>query len=334
MENKLNTEQNIARYLSGELDEKNIELMERDLMSDEEKEQQMKDFTRIWEKSVEIKDYDSLNVDSDWDKVRSKMGFKTNSKRIPFRKYMLRIAAILIVALGLVYFLNSLIKTVTDETDYFQVAALEATKEVQLPDNSKLILNNGAKAFYNNNFGVTNRDIILEGEAYFEVQRNEEIPFKVFVESSTVEVLGTSFNIKTIKENIEVSVVTGKVAFYETTDKENRVELVKDEHSIFNTRKHSFTEKKTINQNEMAWRTGMLIFEGGEPLDEVFIYLERFFNQKIDVESERIKQIAIGPHIVEMNKPLAEVLEEIKEAAANEFVIIEDEDSYLIRSNN
>lgn len=335
MENTSNTDQYIAGYLSGDLDDKKIELMERDLLSDSEKEQQLKDFARIWEKSAEIKNYDKLDSDADWEKVRLKMGFKTKSKRLPFRKYALRIAAIFILAFGLAYFFNSIIRTVSNPDDYYQIAANESSKEVTLPDNSVITLNKGSKIVYNNNFGKVNRDLILEGEAFFSVQRNEDLPFKVFVESSTVEVLGTSFNIKTSKENVLVSVVTGKVAFYETTAKDNRVELVKDEQSYFNTKKHSFDEKKLIDKNTMAWRTGTLEFKGGEPYGEVFICLEEYYNKKIKDETGVLAARTLeSPIGFRTNESLLDILNGLNHAAGagEEFVIVEQGNNFIIRS--
>ncbi len=335
MENTSNTDQYIAGYLSGDLDYIKIEQMERDLLSDSEKEQQMKDFTRIWEKSAEIKNYDKLDANSDWEKVRAKMGFKTRSKRIPFRNYALRIAAIFIFAFGLAYFLSTIINNVpnVEKNDYFQIAAGETSREVTLPDNSIITINKNAKIVYNNNFGKTNRDLILEGEAFFKVQRNEELPFKVFVESSTIEVLGTSFNIKTSKESVLVSVVTGKVAFYETSEKQNRVELIKDEQSLYNSKKHSFDEKRAINKNTMAWRTGTLEFLGGEPYEEVFSYLEEYYNRKIKIETDMPIERKISAYTIKINDSLVDILNNLSHAAGGEFVVIEEGNNFIIRSN-
>lgn len=332
MENTSYNDQNIAKYLSGELEDKNIEHMERDLMNDREKEQQMKDFTRLWEKSSEIGNYDSLNINEDWEKVRTKMGFRPHAKRIPLRKYALRIAAILILALGLTYFLSTLINTVPEQNsfEYIQVASANQTKLVTLPDNSEITLNENSKIIYNNNFGVNNRDLILEGEAYFEVHRNEEIPFKVFVDNSTVEVLGTSFNINSFKNNVRVSVTSGKVAFYETAEKNNRIELVKDEQSEYNGKNHLFGEKKSHAPNAITWKTGALKFND-ESYSEVFDYLEQYFDAKIVVETNQISTRTIGDIEFRLDDSLSEILENMMDAAGNEYVVVELGNNYIVK---
>lgn len=332
MENSSYNDQNIAKYLSGDLEDNIIERMEHDLLNDSEKEQQMKDFTRIWEKSSGISNYDSLNINEDWEKVRTKMGFSPHVKKIPPRKYALRIAAILILALGLTYFLGKLINTVPDQNsfEYIQLASTNQTKLVILPDNSEITLNINSKIIYNNNFGINNRDLILEGEAYFDVQRNEVIPFKVYVDNSTVEVLGTSFNIEASKEKVRVSVSSGKVAFYETAEKENRIELIKDEQSVYHRKSHSFGEKKSLTPNTFTWKTGALKFNN-ESYTEVFSYLEQYFNTKIVVETSQISTRTLVDVQFRLDDSLPDILDYMMLAAGNDYVVVESGNNYIVR---
>ena len=67
---------------------------------------------------------------------------------------------------------------------------------------------------YAQDFGINERSLNLSGEAYFEVTRNEEIPFKVHTEELDVKVLGTKFNFRNYKDDLEAKVclLEGKVA--------------------------------------------------------------------------------------------------------------------------
>lgn len=290
MDKKTNiyNDEDIARYFCGELEEKYIEKMEEELLNNKKNEKEMKDFARIWKKSADVSVYDKLDVDSDWEKVRDRMGFRTRRKKLSFKKYLLRVAAIVVLAVGLSYFLSTLIKSFpTDpENDYFQITST-GIKEVILPDHSVITLNKNATLFYNNNYGKANRDVILEGEAFFKVVKNASLPFKVFVDNSTIEVLGTQFNIKPQKGNVQVSVLSGKVAFYATTSKSNRVELVKNEQAQYNVAEQSFEEKTVLDSNNIAWKTKLLKFEDNA-LEEVFQSLEDYFGVQIKITDASI----------------------------------------------
>jgi hypothetical protein len=71
------------------------------LIHDDEKSRRDFDaYIEVWEKSADIKDFDKIDTLADWQKVRSRIGFKTISRRLPFRSYLVRIAAVLILAAG------------------------------------------------------------------------------------------------------------------------------------------------------------------------------------------------------------------------------------------
>jgi transmembrane sensor len=283
MKNTLYNDENIAKYFAGELDEKKLEMMEKDILHNNDKEQEIRDFSRLWEKSAELAAYDKIDADADWQMVRGKMGFTKSSKTIQFSKYIVRIAAVLVIAAGLAFLYNIILKQDRVSNDYLQFSAINATQEFVLPDNSKVTLNRNATLFYSNNYGKNNRDVILKGEGFFQVTKNKELPFKVFVNNSTIEVLGTSFNIKPEDNDVVVSVVTGHVAFYETTRKENRVDLVKDEQSEFDTKDKVFTEKSKIDENNLAWRTHRLFFKR-ENVKDVFETIAEYYGKELEIK--------------------------------------------------
>lgn len=70
-----------------------------------------------------------------------------------------------------------------------------ATTEITLPDSTHVWLNAGSMLRYGRDFNIRNRDIRLEGEAYFEVAHNKTLPFVVHTEDCNVTALGTKFNV-------------------------------------------------------------------------------------------------------------------------------------------
>lgn len=87
----------------------------------------------------------------------------------------------------------------------------EDVSQYLLSDGTRIFLRKGTTLSYNDDFNQSDRTVSLDGEAYFEVARDENIPFFVKTPQTIVKVLGTSFNVKT-EENTEVVLEKGRVA--------------------------------------------------------------------------------------------------------------------------
>ena len=94
----------------------------------------------------------------------------------------------------------------------------EAVSLYSLPDGSRAFLKNGASLSYSNSFNTEDRCVSLSGEAYFEVKRDEQVPFVVTTPQARVKVLGTSFNVRS-GERTEVVLEKGKVALCDAQDR-------------------------------------------------------------------------------------------------------------------
>lgn len=91
---------------------------------------------------------------------------------------------------------------------------------VNLPDGSQIMLNPGGKISFIETFDKAKREIFLEGEAFFEVAHDANRPFFVYTNEVTTKVLGTSFTIRALPQdkNITVAVKSGKVSVYTHQD--------------------------------------------------------------------------------------------------------------------
>ncbi len=286
---------------------------------------------RLIEKMPELKPFDGIDVEADWNKVRTRMGLSPRMKRIPLPRFLLRIAAVLVMALGLAYMFNVLIKEVPTlpESDYYHVAALNGTQLVNLPDGSVVILKSHSELVYNSQFGKGNRDVILEGEAFFDVQRNEGLPFKVFASETTIEVLGTMFNVKSTTELVQVGVVSGHVAMFETANKKNRTELLRNEMGTFLVDQKQIKEKETLNANALAWRTGLLEFRQA-PLNEVFATLADCYDKKLELKLEH--ELTETLTATFSNQSLADILEMVDLSTMQTFTYQLDSTRIIIRN--
>jgi transmembrane sensor len=98
-----------------------------------------------------------------------------------------------------------------------EVANMERPfKYVQLPDGSSVVLHRNSTLKYPESFASVKREVYLTGEAFFEVTKNPDQPFFVYAGDLVAKVHGTSFSIKAIadEKEITVAVKTGKVAVF------------------------------------------------------------------------------------------------------------------------
>ena len=138
----------------------------------------------------------------------------------------------------------------------------------RLPDGTKVSLNSGSSLVFPEHFDENGRTVMLKGEAFFDVKRDERRPFTVTSEKLLITVLGTSFNVKAYPEEDEkqVWVASGKVKVENNRngEKDSEVKSVlldPNQGIIFDPQTLSF-EKKTLDiGNMIAWKDGWLIFE-------------------------------------------------------------------------
>ena len=139
------------------------------------------------------------------DRIRHNLltGINTQ-KRLTFKKILKFSAAAACVAVTLVTgFLAG--KGTETEANVFECIAANGQKStISLPDGTKVMLNSGSSLRYASDFNVKNRDIELNGEAYFEVARNEKIPLIVSAKQMKVEALGTKFNVRAYSSEPEI----------------------------------------------------------------------------------------------------------------------------------
>ncbi len=147
---------------------------------------------------------------------------------------------------------------------------------IPLPDGTIVYLNSNSRLKYPKVFDDTQRCVELEGEAYFSVAPNKLKPFKVITGNTITEVVGTEFNIKYRKKNLDVVVAKGIVRTFK--EKSNRfIQLTKGQMVSF-TPINGFSKPMNVNLHEyIAWRENKLAFKE-TPLREVMSDIEMFYN--------------------------------------------------------
>lgn len=268
-----------------------------------------------------LADADSNVGHFDQEKSLHKIQQIIRSKRNPsFTKLL--VAACLIVACGLsIYLINSPSKTEV----VIVTTAVGEVKSIILPDGSKVWLNAKSELRYPKDLGDKNiREIMLNGEGYFEVERNVQKPFIINTENVKTTVLGTAFNVSAYQTNtsFRVTVVNGKVA---VQDEGTEVILVKNEQAVFNKTSKKLSKNNTVDATQnILWKEGKLVFNS-IMLEEVVADIERSHNTKIDI-GENIKNCKIsadltGLPIEKIVKILGEIVNGSSSYKDNKFYL-------------
>lgn len=163
--------------------------------------------------------------------------------------------------------------------------------EVVLPDGSKIWLNNNSKLTYPKKFNNSERKVELIGEAYFEIQRNANIPFIVQTSDVSIRVLGTKFNVCAYPNDkfIETTLISGKVTVQPNENPETESILKPGESLTFD----KISNHTTINQVDTKfytyWMKGEFVFKD-EKFETLARRIERIYNVEITFEDQSLKE--------------------------------------------
>lgn len=208
------------------------------------------------------------------------------AKWMPILRWSVRVAAVL-----LLFFSGSIAfkEYRYDTSAKLQTITVPAGQRAQitLADGTTVWLNSESKLTYAANFGRDERNVELDGEAFFEVSKNKSIPFFVNTESNRVRVVGTSFNVCAYygSDEFETSLVEGIVDIYDKTTEHRLTRLAKDE--MFSGRNGRYTKSVMMSQDFLRWREGLYCFDD-VPLKAVFGKLEKYYNKKILVKNPTV----------------------------------------------
>jgi hypothetical protein len=157
-----------------------------------------------------------------------------------------------------------------------------------LPDSSKVYLNKNSELTYSPGFTKDERIVNVSGEVYFDVRKVKNRSFIVNTNLARVEVLGTSFCVRSFTEGKEeVIVESGRVLFSEKSNpQKNKILLTPGMKAYLNSGKPIITSLAD-HYNDLSWKTNKLVFHKA-PLKDVIKEVETLFGIKIQPENSQI----------------------------------------------
>lgn len=222
-----------------------------------------------------------------------------NKKRKTAIRFVLAAASILIlVASGSRYFVKtefSLPDTLQkqENTSPNPILSFTGKQLIHLPDGSTILLNENSTIEYNQiSFNENNREVILTGEAYFDIKRNESKPFIVHTGRVQTKVLGTAFNINAYgnSNKIEVTVTRGKV---QVGDLQRTYGIITPNQQIkVNKNTLDFQQNNVNAALAVEWKSNYLILDNIS-MEEAILLISQKYKVPITLSNDNIKKCRI-----------------------------------------
>lgn len=249
---------------------------------------QLAELEKLWERSENYQT-PAFDTQAAWEKLQpqlekqSKPVLRTLVWQRPFH-YAASVALLLLAGTLLYLFLQPrytqvLVHTLPGET-----------KQLVLPDSSRVFLNERSSLSYDARLGQDGqRRVILKGEAFFEVSRDPEKKFIVQAGNTETTVLGTSFNIvsRDTTQQVRVSLFSGKVRF-DAGEKERPQLLTPGEELIYYTRDKSLTKRKIENGNFLFWKNKKLEFTD-QQLEDVLALIGKYYGASFEIQDQQLR---------------------------------------------
>lgn len=270
---------------------------------------------------VDIKDETAIQAEiftNIRNKAQEQSGFKKKSRALQPNWSKIAVAVCgLVVALGTMFWLMESPQTAPLEP---QTMAMETSwgqrSDFMLSDGSHVYLNSGSSLEFPKTFeGKAQREVVLKGEAFFEVAKNPQQPFVIRTENLATQVVGTSFNINayTFNQSISVTVKTGKVQVSALGDGGNReqVLLLPNQKVEYGRSSGKMVTSMVDNENYLDWKNGIIRFNDIALSDAAQI-LSRWYGVHIDFANQKLPNCHITARYEKAK--LQVVLESIKYA--------------------
>ncbi|HET9745224.1 MAG TPA: FecR domain-containing protein [Chitinophagaceae bacterium] len=263
------------------------------------------------------------------------------------RLTIISLVTLIIGSIGAIYFLPGKKNAVAAaKQEFSSVVTKNGNRtKVVLPDGSQVWLNAGSSLDYNNStFNKDLREVSLDGEAYFDVTRDESKPFIIHTKKMDIKVIGTTFNVRSYSDEkiAEAALIKGTI---EVTLKDRDQKLVlkpNEKITVANEipKPETKTEKITARSSpvpvpqivvkelkpnatyniigEIAWTQNKLYFED-ETLEHIGTLIERWFGKKVTIANESLKTVHYTGNFE--NETMEEVLSYLKLSKSFNFRI-------------
>lgn len=254
-------------------------------------------------------------LDEAFDKVMSSADRREKAQsaimRIGLRQRIRRIALTCASAAAMLIFVPWITLKLNDRIAEKQAAVAESpklcevsthngeTREIILPDNSRITLNAGSVLIYPEKFSSTERTVFLSGEAIFEVTHNEALPFMVNTTDLTIHVHGTTFNVNAYPEARGTSATLCEGSISATLNGSGEsILMVPDERLDYDRQTGKSSIVRVNSAEDTAWKRGDMCFRS-ENIHTIVKAIERKYGINTYITSGKYDDMILTAKFVQ-----------------------------------
>lgn len=304
----------ITNYLSGGLGTEELTELEDWLKASPENPKYFRQIREVWFSTIGANEETRYDKEAAFQRFLSKTQVAAEKKVIkkhPLHKYMYAAAAIALLCLiSFASYWSGSEQVKKQFAEMVIEAPLGSKTKLYLPDGTLVWLNAGSKITYSQGFGVAERKLQLAGEGYFEVTKNEQIPFEIKTKELELRVLGTKFNFRNYPEDEEISVslLEGKVSLKNSLKNNSLCYLEPDQKAILNKRNGELQISSVEAEYASEWTNGFLFFDE-DLLPDIAKELERSYNVKITLEDSSLATFRFYGNFVRKEQSIRDILD-------------------------
>lgn len=340
----------LAKYLNGEADLTEISRVDQWLSVSDHNKVEFEKLKKVWfltSAGVGRPEWDANNTKEKflWKVIESqsrsfKSGLRPKERGGKRIADLLRYAALVLLITGITTLLVYEFSEYNQKLIFTEISVLRGSKtQMILDDGTKLWLNAGSTIRFSQNYNKFNRDLYLEGEAYFQVAKNPRKSFNVFAGGIIVHTLGTTFNVKAYPEEtyVETTLVEGSVSVNTKCNLSEKIVLKPGEQVFYskpdlkNNEREKLLIAKGVNTDLFtSWINDRLAFNS-EELESLTVRLGRKYDVVFHFEDNSLKKLRFTGAL--NNETIEQILEVLKISSPVNFRIRERE-IWLNRKHN
>lgn len=320
------TLESIIQFIEGNIGEAEKQLVESWMNAGSQNRKLFNRIKEVWMVPEEIGALRKEQIEKDWSNVLLKIqksengsseALQTTTKRNSLKSFIRIAASVLIIAsIFGAYLAGRFRQSQMNEPrlSYNEIVVPNGQRsQIILSDSSHVWINAGSKLRFANQFDGDKREVWLDGEAFFNITKDDEKPFYVHTSDLNVKVHGTSFNIAAYanEDIIETSLLEGSVSIQTNGTQGGQSEevflkpshkalfLKREDVKVSEETRREFSQPLVANKiiiskpvdikTAVSWTEGKLVFSD-ETFDHIVVELERKYDVRIFVEDETINK--------------------------------------------
>jgi len=256
-----------------------------------------------------------------WAKIEKKQ--RRHKNRLHKLKSIFKIAAAIFIGLFIGIIVDHMGTNTANPIYYVAYAPKGSISEIILPDGSAIFLNADSRVKYSINGKNDIREVFLEGEAWFDVEKNKDKPFLVHTPFYDVKVTGTQFNVKAYETDntLTTTLEKGQIVLQSTDNYKLAESIVINpgEQATLIKDSRELKIEKVNTKWVTSWKDNKLVFVNMN-LKELVILLERKYGVDIEIKNKEILNLHFDGTI--KSESIIEFLNIIQQALPINYTIV------------